>query len=232
MTMMMKRWAAAAALGLTFGATQAAPVTFTKLSGLTGGTLAGTAVYKADLSAFAGQSFASISIADASGGLGGAPGQFSGFDLDAVFFSTVDCADAACAKAAVVTPLLDYTAMVFTAGGQRPPTDPALFGSNASLTVNNAIATLGAFDGESSTATPFGFLSMGDNGVLSINFFAATDISALRLYIGEVGDNGEVGLSSITLSPNRVPEPGTLALMAGGLLALGVRRRALISARR
>jgi len=223
---MLKPILTAGALCLALGAAHAVPVTFTKLTGLTGGTLAGTAVYKADLSAFAGQSFASISIADASAGLGGAPGQFSGFDLDAILFSTTDCATAACAKTAAVSSLLDYGSMAFTAGGQRPPTDPALFGSNGSLTVNNAVATLGLFDGESSTTSPFGFLSMGDNGVLSINFFASTDISALRLYIGEVGDNGEVAASSITLSPNRVPEPGTLALMATGLLAFGWRRRA------
>jgi PEP-CTERM motif len=222
----VKRWVVAGTLGLALGTASAVPVTFTKLTGLAGGTLAGTAVYKADLSAFAGQSFASISIADASAGIGGSPGQFSGFDLDAIYFSAVDCADAACAQGAAITPLLDYTNALFSAGAQRAPADPALFGSNASLTVNNAVATLGAFDGESTTGpTAFGFLSMGDNGVLSINFFASTDISALRLYIGEVGDNGEVAASSITLSPNRVPAPGTLALMAAGLLALGVRRR-------
>lgn len=66
-----------------------------KLTGLTGGTLAATAVYRADLSGVGG-SILSITINDNSAGLGGSPGQFSGFDLDAIILSTTNCATAAC----------------------------------------------------------------------------------------------------------------------------------------
>ena len=55
---------------------------FFKLTGLAGGSPEGTAVYKADLSGVGLADLASISIFDNSGGLGGAAGQFSGFDLD------------------------------------------------------------------------------------------------------------------------------------------------------
>src|SRR5882672_6323628 len=73
------------------------PITFTPLTGLTGGSPAETAVYRADLSAVALTSILSIAIADNSSGLGGAPGQFSGFDLDAVKLSTTLCTTASCA---------------------------------------------------------------------------------------------------------------------------------------
>jgi len=75
----------------------AAPVTFTKLTGATGGSPAATAVYRADLSAVGLAEILSISIMDNSFGLGGAPGQFSGFDLDAIILSasSVDSASEA-----------------------------------------------------------------------------------------------------------------------------------------
>ena len=63
---------------------QAVPVLFTKLTGVTGGAPAGTAVYRADLSGLGLLDIASITIADNSSGLGGSPGQFTGFDLDAI----------------------------------------------------------------------------------------------------------------------------------------------------
>ena len=94
----LKTLAAAAALALS-AAAHAVPVSLTKLTGVTGGTAAGTAVYKADLSSIGLTSILSIGIRDNSGALGGATGQFSGFDLDAIKLSTTDCADAACAKA-------------------------------------------------------------------------------------------------------------------------------------
>jgi hypothetical protein len=207
----------------------ATPVTFTKLTGLTGGALAATAVYQADLSGV-GSSILSITIKDNSGGLGGAPGQFSGFDLDAIVLSTVNCATAACAKTLVGLSVFDFiSGIVFSPGTQRPPSDPKLFGTGPSgNTVDNSVATLGLFDGESTTAIPgaFGFISIGDDGVIAFNLTGLVSTLGLFLYIGEVGDNGEVAASSVTVGPGRVPEPGTLALLALGILAFwAVRRR-------
>ena len=90
-TLLLSSWAATV---------DAASVTFTKLTGLTGGSPANTAVFKADLSSLGLAELLSITITDGSFGLGGAVGQFSGFDLDAVQISTVNCADAACAAGA------------------------------------------------------------------------------------------------------------------------------------
>jgi len=224
-----KAMAAVAVLALATAA-QAVPVTLTKLTGVTGGVAAGTAVYKADLSSIGLATILSIGIRDNSGALGGAPGQFSGFDLDAIKLSMDDCADAACAKTASALSVFDFNlGVIFTGGSQRAPTDPKLFGTDASGTsVDNAVATLGFFDAESSTVTPAGFLSLGDNGVIDFNLTAATSTSGLFLYIGEVGDNGEVAAGSIIVrDTNSLPEPsglGLLGLAAAGLAMLRRRR--------
>ena len=214
--------AAAAALA-AFGA-HAIPVALTQLTGLTGTAPNDlTAVYKADLSSLGG-SFAAISIGDNSGGVGGAAGQFSGFDLDAIKLSTTNCATAACAATAVGLSVFDFlSGVIFTPGTQRAPADPKLFGTGAGgNTLNNAVATLGLFDGVATTdASANGFISMGDNGSIAFNLTALTSSAGLFLYIGEVGDNGEVAASNIQVLRDPVPEPETYALMFAGLGLLG-----------
>jgi len=210
-------------------AAQAVPVTLVHLTGLVGDPgAAGTAVYKADLSSLAGL-FSAISISDQSGGFGGATGQFSGFDLDAIKLSTTNCATAACAASAVGINVFDFlSGVVFAPGSQRTPVDAKLFGTSPSgTTVNNAVATLGSFDGFSSTLTPNGFVSLGDFGSIGFNLSSALSGAGLFLYIGEVGDNGEVAGSSIQVLSAPIPEPGTYALTLAGLGVLGwvVRRR-------
>jgi hypothetical protein len=220
--------ALAIALGAS-AAAQAVPVTLTQLTGLTGGTPAATAVYKADLSSVLG-SLLSISITDNSGGIGGSPGQFSGFDLDAIKLSLVDCATAACAASAAGLSVFDFAgASFFSPGSQRPPADAKLFGTGpAGNTLDDAMATLSLFDGNSTTGpTAFGFISMGDDGKIGFNLSSAVDTAGLFLYIGEVGDNGEVAKSGIDVSQGPlVPEPETYALMLAGLAVVaGVARR-------
>jgi len=210
---------AVAGLALAAGV-HADPVSFVKLTGLVGNpSAAGNAVYRGDLGGLSG-TFAALVINDNSGGLGGATGQFSGFDLDAIKLSTTNCADAACAAAAPGLSVFDFlSGVVFTPGTQRPPVDAKLFGTGpAGNTLNNAVATLASFDAVSATdASANGFISLGDNGSIAFNLTAPTATTGLFLYIGEVGDNGEVAASSINLLQNPVPEPETYALLLGGL---------------
>ncbi len=221
------------ALGLSLLASTsgAATLTFTQLTGTVGGTPALTAVFKASLAAATSTNILSITIEDASFGLGGSGGKFSGFDLDAIKISSEDCATAACASTATALAAFNFTTgVVFQPGVQRAPADPKLFGTGPTgNTLDNAVATLGSFDGNSTIdATAFGFISLGDGGTISFNLTQAVNPTGLFLYIGEVGNNGEVAASGITVSDREIPaipEPSTFALMGGGLALAWFRSR-------
>jgi hypothetical protein len=220
------------AIAVMTGAASATPVSFVELTGVTGGNPQATGVFKADLSSLAGTTLSSVTIHDNSAGLGGSPGQFSGFDLDAVILSTVNITDASQVGTLTRAATFNFNNTVFTPGAQRIPTDPKLFGTDASGTaIDPLVATLDALDGNSTTNTdhsvpPFanGFVSLGDNGILGINLLSSiTASSPLFLYIGEVGNNGEVAASDVEVSAtpvSPVPEPSTTMLLLLPLLAV------------
>jgi hypothetical protein len=208
-------------------------ITFQKLEGLTGGNPAGTAVYYADLSKV-NFDINSITIADSNNG-GGTTGAFSGFDLDAIKLSRELVNNAAAVNGISGLNVFDFTSngTVLTPGTQRDPVNPGepaksldLFGSTGGI-VNTSVATLNRFDGNSTSAlqvdsanpsTAFGFISLGDGGKISFNLISALSNSGnpLYLYIGEVGDNGEVVNGQITVSdePVQVPEPTAVAALS------------------
>jgi len=179
--------------------------------------------YRADLSTSGIGTLQSITISDSNSRIGGAGSQFSGFDLDAIRLSTTLCATAICVNALPGLDVFNFSSgLVFTPGTQRAPAAAQLFGA-AGGTVDNSVATLGLFDANSTTGiNAFGFLSMGDGGQLSFNLTSILSTAGLYLYIGEVGNNGEVAAGSITISsnpvdPRVVPIPGSLPLMLGAL---------------
>jgi hypothetical protein len=192
---------------------------FTKLQGLTGGNSGMTGVYRADLSNL-GFDISSIAITDSNSAIGGAPGKFTAFDFDAIKISNVLVNNATDAKNLSGLNVFDFTSSgtFFTPGTQRSPVDPEpLFGVSGGM-IDNSLATLQNFDGNSTAdANAFGFVSLGDGGTVVFNFKnPISTTSPLYLYIGEAGDNGETATGQITVSekPREVPEPTSLAAVS------------------
>ena len=139
------------ALFLAVNSATAAAVTFTKLTGITGGQIAGTGVYRADLSGLGLTSISQIILTDISQGFGGFTGQFSGFDLDAIVLSNTSVDTAAAAKTVATLPGFNYfpaagpgsPGTLITPGTQRAPVDPKLFGTVLGpVRIDPTVATL------------------------------------------------------------------------------------------
>jgi MYXO-CTERM domain-containing protein len=227
-----------ACAALTLGAALLAPgaqaatvsVGFTPLPGFAG--VNGTAIYMADLSGLAMSEIRSITLVDSNSGVGGSPGAFSGFDLDAIKLSTTLASTALAASAAAGLDVFDFSAAgtLYTPGTQRAPAATKLSGTDATGTqVDPLFATLSVFDAIWFGA---GSVTLGDGGSIAFNLTMPTSTSGLYLYVGEVsGDPGEAlsGLllvSSEPVDPNAVSEPGMASLLLLSLGALGwVRRR-------
>lgn len=202
---------------------------FTKLSGVTGGSVGTTAVFRAKIPAL-GFDISSIVIKDNSQGIGGSPGQVSGFDLDAIKLSPIFTNNAAEVNNIAAFDVFEFnsTGTVLTLGSQRPPVDTELFGTTGGI-INNSAATLGSFDANSTTdpARIFGFVSIGDGGKAEFKFrnpvFAAIP---LYFYFGEVGDNGEVVTFEVIASQptTQIPEPSSLAALSLAGIFLAVNR--------
>ena len=72
---------------------------------------------------------------------------------------------------------------------------------------------------------------MGDGGKSAFDLTSLVPTSSLFMYIGEVGDNGEVAAGTITVSDvptGRVPEPLTLVLTVMAVGAVGAKVRSRI----
>ncbi|GAB4173419.1 MAG: hypothetical protein Fur006_02720 [Coleofasciculaceae cyanobacterium] len=197
--------------GFSLGGTTV-PLTFEKLTNLTGiFSDPKTAVYRADLSRL-GFDLKSLSIADSGSGTGGAGGRFSGFDLDAIKLSNTLITDAKDVNAISGLDVFDFSPArtVFTPGTQRPSSyvQPDLYGTNNG-NINNSVATLEKFDGDPSTSeNTSGGVSLGDGGKVGFNLKQPVSTSGkpLYLYIGEVGDNGEVASGQISVSNKTISE--------------------------
>jgi len=186
-------------------------------------------VYGGALAGLGLTDIATITVVDDGTEVGGAPGIFSGFDVDAIFLD-VDGNPYTAADRYYADSYL------FTAGSTRDPggntaweanTDHPgpTFGSLDAGTIDMATATLETLDGVSVADVDVadGFLTLGDGGTLILSFDPAVPVSAtLMLLVGEVG--GQVGeeLGAYVMVSDTPITPAPDAGMTVVLLGLGV----------
>lgn len=216
------------ALGLCASSTVANTVlpAFTDEGIDTTGTATSTRMYRADLTGLGLGEVAAITVTDSDSGLGGSPGIYSGFDLDALFLD-VD------GLLSTDTDRFYADSFLFSAGSIRPggvagpsPSGGPTNGASSASTVDEAFATLNDIDGLFFST---GSLTLGDGGSLTAVFSPSIAVgSSLYLFAGEVsGDPGEnlTGLVQVADTPPPVPLPAGLPLVATGLALLGLMRR-------
>lgn len=196
----------------------------------------GTLVQSADLSLAGTPTINTIVLTDISGGNGGDPGVFSGYDLDAIVLDRDgDITTTGAGEQFTLASL--GASLTFTGGTIRGGAGPfqvpdgfnnvgTYFGTNfGDGLINEAVATLNTFDGVNSadTLNADGFLSFGDGGELVITFADIAVGSGLFLLVGEVGGQGEAIRVDV---PGQVPLPGAVWLFLSAIAVLfGLSRR-------
>lgn len=202
--------------------------TFTDEGIDTTGTATSTRMYRADLTGLGLTEIGAITVNDSNSGVGGSPGIYSGFDLDAIFLD-VDGSLATSGDRFFASSFLYSAGSVRGGGSPVSPSGGPLNGASSSTTVDEGWATLGSIDG---IFFGTGSITLGDGGSLTAVFDPTISIgSSLFLFAGEVsGDAGETltGLVEITDTPptmTPVPLPAGLPLMLSGLLGIGLLAR-------
>lgn len=211
---------------------QSANATHISLTMTADTTVGGTLVYKADLTGLGLSQIGAITIIDDGTTFGGAPGIFSGFDLDAIFLDD----DGDLTTTGDRHFASDY---IFSAGSTRATSLPGYlpnalhpgptFGSIDAHTIDLATATLETLDGIAiaDVNVANGFLTLGDGGSLIANFAPEVLVgSTLFLMTGEVGGQQGEGINaSVFVDEHRIPEPASILLIGLGLLGLTLKTR-------
>ena len=228
--------AAVGIAGLVAASGSASAVTLDPVDvGFVAPTATGTLVQRVDLTLVGSPTISTLTLRDISAGIGGDPGVFSGYDLDAVFLDRDG-------DISTTGDQFAFTSLAFTGGAIRggaaaDQLPSALNDIGQYFGTNNAgqivpfgpgggslDATLGLFDGVNSASTlnADGFLSMGDGGELVLTFANIAVAGGLYLIIGEVGGQGE----KLQVEVSQVPLPGAVWLLLSAIAALfGISRR-------
>ncbi|MBN1509725.1 MAG: hypothetical protein JW955_22955 [Sedimentisphaerales bacterium] len=196
-----------------------------------------TRVFRGDLGGLGLVSVTGVTVTDG-GALGGSDGVFSGFDLDLILLD----ADGNLATTGDQVHPLSATATVTPGSIRNPGTSTyqptalhpgSLFGLDAGGSIDLATATLDVLDADFSVPpaslavdTSDGWVTLGDNGSLTVAFPETMIGSGLWLFVGEAGPNTTEQLrATVEVTGPVIPAPGALLLAGLGTILLGTLRR-------